>query len=123
MRKTSLTGPFAELATIAGGVSALAKALGVSEMTLWRWNNGVSQPSGPALARLRRFAAAHGDESAERVTCALLQRKSARTNRPPVGILLSEKALVRLAKLASRDTVNRSEMVEKLILQTPLRRS
>ncbi len=43
-RPTSLTGSWKLLADVAGGVEALVRELGVSNMTLWRWSQGTRTP-------------------------------------------------------------------------------
>jgi hypothetical protein len=49
-RRTVLPGPWAALADAFGGVAALAAALGVAPVTLWRWGRGAAVPGPAALA-------------------------------------------------------------------------
>lgn len=44
MRPTTLPSPWREAAERAGGVGALAEALGVGRMTLWHWASGTREP-------------------------------------------------------------------------------
>lgn len=50
-RRTVLEGRWAALARAAGGVSALAAALGVAPNSIWRWGTGHASPS-PIAAKL-----------------------------------------------------------------------
>jgi hypothetical protein len=55
-RVTTITGPLAALVAHAGGVAELAAALGVSEMTLWRWGTGKAAPRGLAASAVNDWA-------------------------------------------------------------------
>lgn len=49
-RPTGLTGAWRALCDAAGGMAALAEALGVGQPTLWRWGKGY--PMSPMAKRL-----------------------------------------------------------------------
>ncbi len=59
-RPSTLTGSIAELATIVGGIQALASQLDVNVRTIRYWANNGRTPSGPARKLLEHIAAVHG---------------------------------------------------------------
>lgn len=62
-RPHELPGRWAELGDAYGGAEALALALGVDRMTLWRWSREVSPVGGPQKIAISALALAKGVKS------------------------------------------------------------
>ena len=55
----TLKAPWRKLVEAAGGVAALAKALGVERNTIYTWIRGEKHPRLPTRSHVDAFAAAH----------------------------------------------------------------
>ncbi|MHB8368883.1 MAG: Cro/CI family transcriptional regulator [Leptospirales bacterium] len=104
--------PVSRAVAIVGGQSALARELGVSQTTVWKWLNGIRKVPGPRALEIERMTGGQ-------VTAEELRPSRERGEAPGVGEVLALPAdvLVRLESLSKTTGHPVTYLIREAILQ------